>query len=161
ALISGAFSLANQAVQLGYLPRVKVVHTSSKAEGQIYIPEINWILMVACLALVFFFQSSTKLAAAYGIAVTGTMSITSFLFFRICRVNWGWSLGAALALYLPLIVIDYSFFSANLVKLADGGWFPLAIGLGVFSIMTTWWRGRYELSRMMELGTLPDEAFLS
>jgi KUP system potassium uptake protein len=160
ALISGAFSLANQAVQLGYLPRVKVVHTSSKAEGQIYIPEINWILMVACLALVFFFQSSTKLAAAYGIAVTGTMSITSFLFFRICRNNWGWSLGQALALYVPLIVIDFSFFSANLVKLGDGGWFPLAVGTGMFIIMTTWWRGRNALSKMMETGTIPDQLFL-
>jgi KUP system potassium uptake protein len=161
ALISGAFSLANQAVQLGYLPRVKVVHTSSKAEGQIYIPEVNWLLMVACLALVFAFGSSTKLAAAYGIAVTGTMAITSFLFFRICRVNWNWSLGAALALYLPLIAIDYSFFSANLVKLGDGGWFPLAVGLGMFIIMTTWWRGRFELSKMMETGTIPDELFLA
>ncbi len=161
ALISGAFSLANQAVQLGYLPRVKVVHTSSKAEGQIYIPEINWILMVACLALVLAFGSSTKLAAAYGIAVTGTMSITSFLFFRIARQNWGWSLWAALAFYLPLIVIDYSFFSANVVKIADGGWFPLAVGLGMFTIMTTWWRGRVLLSQAMVGGTLPDEAFLA
>jgi KUP system potassium uptake protein len=161
ALISGAFSLANQAVQLGYLPRVKVVHTSSKAEGQIYIPEINWILMVACLALVFSFRTSTALAAAYGIAVTGTMAITSFLFFRIARQNWGWSLPAALGLYLPLIVIDYSFFSANLVKVADGGWFPLAIGILMFSIMTTWWRGRNELSKMMETGTIPDELFLA
>jgi KUP system potassium uptake protein len=160
ALISGAFSLANQAVQLGYLPRGKVVHTSSKAEGQIYIPEINWILMVACLALVFAFGSATKLAAAYGIAVTGTMSITSFLFFRICRVNWQWSLGAALALYLPLIVIDYSFFSANLVKLADGGWFPLAVGVAMFWIMTTWWRGRFELSKMMETASMPVGIFL-
>jgi KUP system potassium uptake protein len=161
ALISGAFSLANQAVQLGYLPRVKVVHTSSKAEGQIYIPEINWILMVACLALVFMFRTSTALAAAYGIAVTGTMAITSFLFFRIARQNWGWSMPAALGLYLPLIVIDYSFFSANLVKVADGGWFPLAIGILMFSIMTTWWRGRNELSKMMETGTIPDELFLA
>jgi KUP system potassium uptake protein len=161
ALISGAFSLTNQAVQLGYLPRVKVVHTSSKAEGQIYIPEINWILMVACLALVFAFKTSTALAAAYGIAVTGTMSITSFLFFRICRQNWGWSLRAALALYLPLIVIDYSFFSANLVKVGDGGWFPLAIGTAMFAIMTSWWRGRAELSKMMETGTIPDELFLA
>ncbi len=161
ALISGAFSLTNQAVQLGYLPRVKVVHTSSKAEGQIYIPEINWLLMVSCLALVFAFKSSTALAAAYGIAVTGTMSITSFLFFRICRQNWGWSLRAALGLYIPLIVIDYSFFSANLVKLGDGGWFPLAIGTGMFAIMTTWWRGRMELSKMMETGTIPDELFLA
>ena len=160
ALISGAFSLANQAVQLGYLPRVKVVHTSSKAEGQIYIPEINWILMVSCLALVFAFGSSTKLAAAYGIAVTGTMAITSFLFFRICRVNWGWSRRAALGLYIPLIVIDYSFFSANFSKIADGGWFPLAVGLGMFAIMTTWWRGRVELSKILEGGTMPDELFL-
>jgi KUP system potassium uptake protein len=161
ALISGAFSLTNQAVQLGYLPRVKVVHTSSKAEGQIYIPEINWLLMVACLALVFAFRSSTALAAAYGIAVTGTMSITSFLFFRICRQNWGWSLRAALALYIPLIVIDFSFFSANLVKVGDGGWFPLAIGTCMFAIMTSWWRGRMELSKMMETGTIPDELFLA
>ncbi|NVB84387.1 MAG: potassium transporter Kup [Kofleriaceae bacterium] len=161
ALISGAFSLTNQAVQLGFLPRVKVVHTSSKAEGQIYIPEINWILMVACLALVFAFGTSTKLAAAYGIAVTGTMSITSFLFFRICRVNWGWSMGAALGLYIPLMLIDYSFFSANFVKLADGGWFPLAVGLGLFAIMTTWWRGRFELSKILEGGTIADEMFLA
>jgi len=160
ALISGAFSLANQAVQLGYLPRVKVVHTSSKAEGQIYIPEINWILMVSCLALVFAFGSSTSLAAAYGIAVTGTMSITSFLFFRIARQNWGWSLGAALLFYIPLIFIDYSLFAANAVKIADGGWFPLAVGAGLFIIMTTWWRGRVELSAIMAGGTLPDEAFL-
>ncbi len=160
ALISGAFSLANQAVQLGYLPRVKVVHTSSKAEGQIYIPEINWILMVACLALVFAFRSSTNLAAAYGIAVTGTMAITSFLFFRIARQNWGWSLPAALAFYIPLIVIDYSFFAANVVKIADGGWFPLAVGAAMFIIMTTWWRGRVELAAVMASGTLPDEAFL-
>ncbi len=161
ALISGAFSLANQAVQLGYLPRVKVVHTSSKAEGQIYIPEVNWILMVACVVLVLTFKSSTNLAAAYGIAVTGTMAITSFLFFRICRQNWGWSLRAALALYLPLIVIDYSFFSANLVKFADGGWFPLAIGTGLFAIMTTWWRGRFEMSKLMETGSMPDDLFLA
>ncbi len=161
ALISGAFSLANQAVQLGYLPRVKVVHTSSKAEGQIYIPEVNWILMVACVTLVLTFKSSTNLAAAYGIAVTGTMAITSFLFFRICRQNWGWSLRAALGLYLPLIIIDYSFFSANLVKVADGGWFPLAIGTGLFAIMTTWWTGRIELSKMMETGSMPDDLFLA
>jgi KUP system potassium uptake protein len=161
ALISGAFSLANQAVQLGYLPRVKVVHTSSKAEGQIYIPEINWILMIACLALVFAFKTSTALAAAYGIAVTGTMAITSFLFFRIARQNWNWPLRKALAFYIPFIIIDYSFFSANLVKLGDGGWFPLAIGTCMFAIMTTWWRGRMELSKMMETGTIPDELFLA
>jgi KUP system potassium uptake protein len=160
ALISGAFSLTNQAVQLGYMPRVTVIHTSHKAEGQIYIPEINWLLMIACVLLVLSFQTSSNLAAAYGIAVTGTMGITSFLLFRLCRTKWGVSLGAALALYVPLVILDTSFFSANLVKIAAGGWFPLAVGTGVFAIMTTWWRGRYELSRTMETGVIPDTAFL-
>jgi KUP system potassium uptake protein len=160
ALISGAFSLTNQAVQLGYLPRITVVHTSSKHEGQIYIPEINWSFMVACVALVLAFKSSTNLAAAYGIAVTGLFMITSYLIFLVCQRNWGWSLGAALCLYIPLVVIDGAFFSANLVKIAAGGWFPLAVGVGMFTIMTTWWRGRYELSKMMETGTIPDDLFL-
>ena len=161
AVISGAFSLTNQAVQLGYLPRVTVVHTSHKHEGQIYIPEINYLLMVACVALVLAFGSSSALAAAYGIAVTGTMMITSFLFFRVATRNWGWHLAGALALYVPLVIIDTSFFSANLVKVAAGGWFPLAVGTGMFAIMTTWWRGRHELSKTMETGTIPDELFLA
>jgi KUP system potassium uptake protein len=152
--------MTNQAVQLGFMPRVTVVHTSHKAEGQIYIPEINWFLMIACVLLVLSFQSSHNLAAAYGIAVTGTMAITSFLFFRVCRTIWNFSLASALALYIPLVILDASFFSANLVKIAAGGWFPLAIGVGAFAIMTTWWRGRYELSKTMETGALPDEAFL-
>jgi KUP system potassium uptake protein len=160
ALISGAFSLTNQAVQLGYAPRVTVVHTSSKAEGQIYIPEVNWGLMVACVALVIAFKSSSSLAAAYGIAVTGTMGITSFLYFLVCRRNWHYSLPAALALFIPFVLIDLSFFSANVVKIAAGGWFPLAVGAGVFVVMTTWWRGRRELSKTMESGTIPDELFL-
>jgi KUP system potassium uptake protein len=161
ALISGAFSLTNQAVQLGYMPRVTVVHTSSKHEGQIYIPEINYFFMVACVALVLSFKTSSNLAAAYGIAVTGLFMITSFLIFRVCRLQWGWSLGAALALYVPLVVIDGSFFSSNLIKIAAGGWFPLAVGVGVFAIMTTWWRGRVELSEIMAGGSLPDEIFLA
>jgi KUP system potassium uptake protein len=161
ALISGAFSLTNQAVQLGYLPRVTVVHTSHRHEGQIYVPEVNYAFMVACVALVLSFQSSTKLAGAYGIAVTGTMSITSFLIFLVCRRNWQFSLGAALAIYLPLVVIDTAFLAANMVKLGAGGWFPLVIGLGMFTVMTTWWRGRYELSKTMESGTIPDELFLA
>ncbi len=160
ALISGAFSLTNQAVQLGYLPRMTVIHTSSKHEGQIYIPEINWAFMVACVALVLAFKSSTNLAAAYGIAVTGLFMITSYLIFLVCQRNWGWSLGAALCLYIPLVVIDGAFFSANVVKIAAGGWFPLTVGLGMFIIMTTWWRGRMELSKMMETGTIPDDLFL-
>ncbi|HTL37156.1 MAG TPA: KUP/HAK/KT family potassium transporter [Kofleriaceae bacterium] len=161
ALISGAFSLTNQAVQLGYMPRVKVVHTSSKMEGQIYIPEVNFLLMFACVALVLVKQTSSSLASAYGIAVTGTMAITSFLYFLVCRRNWSYSLGKALALLIPFLLIDLTFFSANAVKIAAGGWFPLAVGAVIFIIMTTWWRGRNELSKMMELGTLPDEQFLS
>jgi KUP system potassium uptake protein len=161
ALISGAFSLTNQAVQLGYLPRVTVLHTSHKHEGQIYIPEVNYGMMIACLALVLAFKSSSNLAAAYGIAVTGLMGITSYLIFLVCRRNWGWSLGAALALYIPLVVIDIAFFSSNVVKVAAGGWFPLAVAVGMFAIMTTWWRGRIELSKTMEMGTIPDDLFLA
>jgi KUP system potassium uptake protein len=161
ALISGAFSLTNQAVQLGYLPRTKVVHTSHKQEGQIYIPEVNWLLMIACVALVFQFRSSTALAAAYGIAVTGTMGITSFLYFLVMRRNWNYRLSVALLLFIPFIAIDLAFFSANVEKIAAGGWFPLAVGAGAFIVMTTWWRGRYELSRLMESGTIPDELFLT
>jgi KUP system potassium uptake protein len=161
ALISGAFSLTNQAVQLGYLPRVKVVHTSHRHEGQIYVPEVNYLFLFACVALVLAFRSSSNLAAAYGIAVTGTMSITSFLIFLVCRRNWMFSLAAALAIYIPLVVIDSAFLSANLIKLGAGGWFPLAVGVGMFAIMTTWWRGRLELSRLMASGTIPDELFLA
>ncbi len=161
ALISGAFSLTNQAVQLGFMPRVTVIHTSSKHEGQIYIPEINYFFMIACVALVFAFKTSDDLAAAYGIAVTGLFMITSYLIFLVCRRNWGWSLGAALALYIPLLVIDGAFFSSNLVKIGAGGWFPLVVAVGVFSIMTTWWRGRFELSKMMETGSIPDELFMT
>jgi KUP system potassium uptake protein len=160
ALISGAFSLTNQAVQLGYLPRVTVVHTSHKMEGQIYIPEVNYLLMVSTVTLVLAFRSSSSLAAAYGIAVTGTMAITSYLYFLVCRRNWSYSLRAALALFIPFIVIDLAFFSANAVKIAAGGWFPLSVGAGVFAVMTTWWRGRNELSKVMETGTIPDEVFL-
>ncbi|HUJ62000.1 MAG TPA: potassium transporter Kup [Kofleriaceae bacterium] len=161
ALISGAFSLTNQAVQLGYVPRVTVVHTSHKAEGQIYIPEVNWALMVATVALVLAFKSSSSLAAAYGIAVTGTMAITSYLYLLVCRRNWGYSWGAALALFIPFVTIDLSFFTANLEKIAAGGWFPLAVGVGVFAVMTTWWRGRHELSKTMATGVIPDALFLA
>ncbi|HEX3765434.1 MAG TPA: potassium transporter Kup [Kofleriaceae bacterium] len=161
ALISGAFSLTHQAVQLGYLPRVSVVHTSHKHEGQIYVPEVNWMLMVACVALVFAFKSSSNLAAAYGIAVTGTMAITSFLYFLVVRRNWGYPMITALALFIPFLAIDLAFFSANTEKIAAGGWFPLAVGVGAFAMMTTWWRGRFELSKQMESGTIPDDLFLA
>lgn len=160
ALISGAFSLTNQAVQLGYVPRVTVIHTSSKSEGQIYIPEINYLLMLACIVLVLGFQTSSRLASAYGIAVTGTMGITTYLYYLVCRRNWGYSVGAALALLIPFLAIDLAFFAANVVKVADGGWIPLAIGGAVFVIMTTWWRGRLELSQTLASGSIPDALFL-
>jgi KUP system potassium uptake protein len=159
ALISGAFSLTRQAVQLGYLPRVSVIHTSAEHEGQIYIPEINGMLMVGCLALVIGFGSSTALAAAYGIAVTGTMAITSVLFFQVARHRWGWSRRKLVPLTVLFLVFDLAFLIANAAKIHHGGWFPLAVGAGVLIIMMTWWRGRYELAQAMDAGNIPDELF--
>jgi KUP system potassium uptake protein len=161
ALISGVFSITRQAMQLGYWPRLTVVHTSATSEGQIYIPEMNWLLMAGTLAVVLQFRSSTNLAAAYGIAVTGTMVITSYLFFLVCRRRWGFSQSRALAFLVPFLVIDVMFFSANAIKILDGGWLPLVIGLVVFVVMTTWWRGRAELSTMMIAAVIPDELFLA
>jgi len=161
ALISGAFSLTHQAVQLGYLPRVAVVHTSEKTEGQIYVPEVNWILMVGTIAVVLAFKSSSALAAAYGIAVTGTMGITSYLFFLVAVQRWNWPVGRALLLLCGFMVIDIAFLAANSTKIAQGGYFPLAVGVAIFAVMTTWWRGRYELSKIMEGGTIPEDMFLA
>jgi len=161
ALISGVFSITRQAMQLGFWPRVSVVHTSAKTEGQIYIPEMNWLLMAGTIAVVLQFRSSSGLAAAYGIAVTGTMAITSVLFYLVCRQRWGYSVPKALAFLVPFLIIDLAFFGANAMKIHHGGWFPLAIGLGVFVVMTTWWRGRRELSRVMDANVLPDEVFLA
>jgi len=161
ALISGVFSITRQAMQLGYWPRVTVVHTSARTEGQIYIPEMNWLLMAGCIAVVLQFRSSSGLAAAYGIAVTGTMGITSYLFYLVCRRRWGYSQLKALTFLVPFLAIDLAFFSANAAKILDGGWFPLAIGVVVFAIMTTWWRGRIELSQIMDAGQIPDDLFLA
>jgi KUP system potassium uptake protein len=161
ALISGVFSLTRQAMQLGFWPRVTVVHTSSETEGQIYIPEMNWLLMAGCIALVLEFRTSSALAAAYGIAVTGTMAITSYLFYLVCRRRWGYSQGKALAFLVPFLAIDLAFFGSNAAKVLDGGWFPLAVGLCVFGVMTTWWRGRLELSQVMDAGVIPDPLFLA
>ncbi|AKU96861.1 Kup system potassium uptake protein [Labilithrix luteola] len=159
ALISGAFSLTQQAVQLGFWPRVTIRHTSGEAEGQIFIPEINTALMVACIALVITLQESSKLAAAYGIAVTGTMSITSLLFYGVVR-RWGWSALASTALVGFFLIIDLSFFSANVNKIHEGGWFPLAVGVGVFTLMTTWHAGRVRLGESIRAATLPMTVFL-
>jgi len=147
ALISGAFSLTQQAVQLGYVPRVQIRHTSATTEGQIYVPLANQALMVACIALVIVAQRSTNLAAAYGIAVTGTMSITSLLFYAVARERWRWSrlrAGSLLALFLA---VDLAFLGANLAKVFHGGWFPIALALAILALMTSWkigatWRAR-------------------
>ena len=160
ALISGAYSITQQAVQLGYWPRVSIKHTSGEAEGQIYVPEINYGLMVACVALVLGFKHSTDLAAAYGIAVTGTMSITTILFYVVARNNWGWSFAKAGSLCALFLVIDLVFFFANTVKITEGGWVPMVIAAGVFTVMVTWKRGRAELGRAIFATTLPLSMFI-
>ncbi len=160
ALISGAYSLTRQAVQLGYLPRVTIVHTSGKTEGQIYIPEVNWLLMIACVALVLGFRASSNLADAYGIAVTGTMAITSVLFYFVARERWRWSAARAGSLLALFLSFDLAFFGACSAKILHGGWFPLAVAAGVFTIMITWKRGRALLSKRIAAETLPLEVFL-
>ncbi len=142
ALISGAFSLTRQAVQLGYFPRVTVKHTASEAEGQIYIPQVNFALAVACIALVLGFRESPRLAAAYGIAVTGTMAITSIVFYVVTREVWGWSVGRALPLLVLFLGVDLSFLVANLFKFLDGGYVPMLIAAAIIAAMLIWSRGR-------------------
>jgi KUP system potassium uptake protein len=159
ALISGAYSLTQQAVQLGYWPRVTIRHTSGTAEGQIYIPEVNGALMVACCALVLWKEESLALASAYGIAVTGTMSITSVLFYGVAR-KWGWSRPLSGIVVMLFLVIDLSFFAANTTKIHEGGWFPLAVGIGIFTLMTTWHTGRARLYESIRSATLPMTVFL-
>jgi KUP system potassium uptake protein len=160
ALISGAFSLTRQAVQLGYLPRVTVVHTSGTTEGQIYIPEANRLLMVACVYLVVTFGASSELASAYGIAVTGTMAITTVLAYWVARDRWGWSRLRAGGVLVALLAIDLSFFVSCSAKIASGGWFPLALGAGMFTVMMTWNRGRTILGEKIVATTLPLPMFL-
>ncbi len=160
ALISGAYSLTRQAVQLGYSPRVSIVHTSGTTEGQIYVPEINNLLMVSCVALVLAFRASGALAAAYGIAVTGTMAITSMLFYVVARTRWGWRKWQAAALVALFLTFDLSFLGANLAKITQGGWVPIAVGVGMFTIMTTWKRGRALLGERLRAASLPLDAFL-
>ncbi len=161
ALISGAFSLTRQAVQLGYSPRVTIVHTSHTEVGQIYIPEVNQILAVGCILLVLGFQTATNLAAAYGIAVTGTMAISTLLFFRVARDLWHWRLLAAASLCVLFLLVDLSFFGANIIKFADGGWFPLAVAAVIYTLMTTWKRGRAKLAALVQQSSLPIDLFLA
>lgn len=158
AVISGAFSVSRQALQLGYLPRMLVQHTSESEEGQIYLPRINWILMISVMLLVIGFGSSSNLAAAYGIAVTGDMVITTMLSALVFHGLWGWSWARTLALAAMFMVVDLAFFGANILKIPAGGWFPIMIGIVIFTLMTTWKRGRSLLykhlaSEAMELRT--------
>jgi KUP system potassium uptake protein len=161
ALISGCFSIARQALQLGYLPRLTIVHTSGATEGQIYIPEVNRMLMVSCLALVLSFRASTNLANAYGLAVTGTMAITSILLFFVARRCWGWSLARACALMALLLSVDLSLFVASLAKVMSGGWVTLAIAGFALAVMLTWHRGRILLREKITTDTLPLPLFLA
>ena len=161
AVISGAFSLTRQAVQLGYLPRMLVRHTSEREMGQIYIPSVNWLLMLCAIGLVIGFGEATNLAGAYGVAVTATMGITTVLLGVVERERWGWKLATVLALGVPFLVVDLAFFGANIIKVADGGWFPLAIGAVVFAMMTTWFTGRRILTRHLDADTIPIDAFIS
>lgn len=142
ALISGTFSLTRQAIQLGFFPRLSIEHTNQHQQGQIYVPLVNGLLAVGSIAIVLGFKTSSDLAAAYGIAVTGTMTVTTFAFFIVTRRRWKWPLGKALSLCLAFLVVDLSFFIANVHKVGEGGWLPLAIAFALVAIMTTWKRGR-------------------
>ena len=155
AVISGAFSITQQAMQLGYAPRMEVQHTSSHEIGQIYLPGINRTLFLGVVALVLGFGSSTSLAGAYGIAVTGTMAITTVLAFVVARRMWHWNLPTCAALFGAFLLVDVGFFSANIVKIVEGGWFPLAFGLGVFLLMSTWKRGRELLQQRVAADSIP------
>ena len=147
ALISGAYSLTNQAIQLGYAPRLAVRHTSSTEFGQIYIPAVNWALAAGTIALVLGFGSADRLAAAYGIAVTGTMTITTLLFHRVARDRWRWSRWVTWPLTAAFLVVDVAFLSANAFKIEEGGWFPLVAGAIIFTLLSTWKKGRGVMAR--------------
>jgi KUP system potassium uptake protein len=154
ALISGAFSLTRQAMQLGYWPRMEVVHTSEEEMGQIYMPGLNWMLLVGVVVVVLGYRSATALAAAYGIAVTMTMAITTVLAYVVARERWGVRRAVALPVAALFLVVDLAFFSANAVKVADGGWFPLALAVVLFTLMTTWKRGREILGAKLRASSL-------
>lgn len=160
ALISGAFSLTVQAVQMDYLPRLAISHTSASHMGQIYVPIVNWLLMIGSISLVIAFGSSSNLAAAYGIAVTGTMGITTILMAAYAHDTWKWSKARVAAVTVPLLVIDLAFFGANVAKIPDGGWFPLVVAAGIIVSMTTWHTGRRLLAERIRRGETPVLAFL-
>ncbi len=161
AVISGAFSLTRQAVLLGQFPRLSIVQTSSEEIGQIYIPMINWVLMIAAIGLVLGFRTSSNLAAAYGVSVTTTMVITTTLAFVVTRERWNWKLPASIMVTCGFLVVDLAFFGANMTKIPEGGWFPLIIGLGVYLIMATWKSGRMILANRLKDISKSVEYFLN
>jgi KUP system potassium uptake protein len=160
AVITGAYSLTRQAIQLGQLPHLKVEQTSAEARGQIYMPTVNWMLMVAAIGLVLIFRSSNHLAGAYGVAVNSTMVVTTVLAFKVARERGGWSRMAAGSFLVLFLAIDLCFLGSNLFKIPDGGWLPLATGLGLFIIMTTWRRGTQLLAEQVANTTTALETFL-
>ncbi|MGE0762924.1 MAG: potassium transporter Kup [Bdellovibrionales bacterium] len=160
ALISGIFSLAKQAIQLGYLPRLRIIHTSSAEIGQVYVPFLNWTLLLGVLWLVISFKSSSAMAAAYGIAVTATMTCTTFLAFVVARRLWHWRWSAALAFLLIFLTVDLVFVGASLFKFMDGGWVPLMVSAAAFTLMTTWQKGRRILVSHLKSRSVPVEEFL-
>ena len=160
ALISGAFSITRQGIQLGFIPRLEIRHTSTTEAGQIYIPEVNYFIAVGCLLVVLAFQSTSNLGAAYGIAVTGTMFITTILFDVVARLRFRWKSWQATSLTTVFLIVDFAFLSANLVKVQHGGWVPLVLGLVLFLLMLTWKRGRALLNARLAEGALPIGLFL-
>jgi KUP system potassium uptake protein len=160
ATISGAYSMTRQAIQLGYLPRMSIQHTSEKTFGQIYVPAVNWILLAAVAAAVVGFGNSSKLASAYGVAVMGTMLVTTFLTFFVVRIGWGYPLWLCVLATACFLLVDATFFAAAMHKVLDGGWFPLALGAGVFVVMTTWRRGREILFARLSAAAVPLRGFL-
>jgi KUP system potassium uptake protein len=160
AVISGAYSVTHQAIQLGFLPRLRTLHTSEKAVGQIYIPAINWGLLAMVLVLVLGFGESTRLASAYGIAVVGTMLITTvMLAFLVFRV-WRWNRVVASAVIGLFLLIDGTYFASNVTKIPDGGWFPLAIAAVLFTVLTTWATGRRLMRERLEESAMPLSLFI-
>ena len=160
ATISGAYSMTQQAVQLGYLPRMAIRHTSERAMGQIYVPAVNWLLLAIVAAAVVGFGSSARLASAYGVSVMGTMLVTSLLTFFVIRYQWRYALWLCIATTGFFLLVDLTFFAAAMHKILDGGWFPLVMGSAVFTLMVTWRRGRRELASRLEEGSIPLGSFL-
>lgn len=161
AMISGTFSLTHQAVQLGYLPRLQIIHTNEVEKGQIYVPTVNWFLLIATVFLVLFFESSGNLASAYGIAITCTMVITTVLVSMVAQKKWGWSTFSLIAFTSIFLFIDGSFLLANIHKIPHGGWFPLVIAAGILLIMLTWKKGRKILFEKLKERVIPLETFLN